>query len=461
MPSSSSVASARYTETTCTSGTSAATSSALTRMAGALERVEHLRAGPTAAMQPPARRAAFGHARTLPPGTGPGRGIGGTAATLGPCHAASGSRPSAVPRTRSTPTSSPARCWPTACSPRPPPTRPTSSWSTPAPSSRRPGRNRSTPSSRSSGDRKAGAEVVVTGCLAERHGDELAAAIPEVSVRGFGVPVQLGRKGRARCPSFDLLNLPRPRSARPWAYVKIAEGCDRACGFCAIPSFRGKQRSRSIEAILDEVDAARRARGRARRAGPRRRTAAIRASARRRSCRSSRPSPRVSTRAAALPLSERAHRQADRRHLRHRRAVLRPVAAARVAAVAAPHAPVGRRRSVPAPHRGHPRREARRGVPLELHRRLSRARPRTTTISCSRSSTRRSSTGAASSRTPREQGTYAAGPRRRGRRRLVAERLAELRELQDAHHRASDVTNWWVDEVEVLVDEPGVGRTSS
>jgi ribosomal protein S12 methylthiotransferase len=37
--------------------------------------------------------------------------------------------------------------------------------------------------------------------------------------------------------------------------VKIAEGCDRACGFCAIPTFRGPQRSRSIESILDEVDA--------------------------------------------------------------------------------------------------------------------------------------------------------------------------------------------------------------
>jgi ribosomal protein S12 methylthiotransferase len=106
-----------------------------------------------------------------------------------------------------------------------------------------------------SGDRKVGAEVVVTGCLAERHGDELARAIPEVSVRGFGVPVQFGRKGpAANIPAFDLLNLPRPRSPRPWAYVKVAEGCDRACGFCAIPTFRGKQRSRPIDAILAEVD---------------------------------------------------------------------------------------------------------------------------------------------------------------------------------------------------------------
>ncbi len=54
---------------------------------------------------------------------------------------------------------------------------------------------------------------------------------------------------------MDLLNLPRPRAGAPWAYVKIAEGCDRSCGFCAIPSFRGRQRSRPTEAVLDEVEA--------------------------------------------------------------------------------------------------------------------------------------------------------------------------------------------------------------
>ena len=104
--------------------------------------------------------------------------------------------------------------------------------------------------------RRAGAELIVTGCMAERYGDELAAALPEVDrVSGFGVPVTLGRKpGAPAVPSLDLLNLPRPASPRPWAYVKIAEGCDRSCGFCAIPSFRGKQRSRSVESILAEVD---------------------------------------------------------------------------------------------------------------------------------------------------------------------------------------------------------------
>jgi ribosomal protein S12 methylthiotransferase len=106
--------------------------------------------------------------------------------------------------------------------------------------------------------RKGGARLVVTGCMAERYGDELAEALPEVDqVAGFGVPVSLGRKPlqlSTDVPSLDLLNLPRPRSTSPWAYVKIAEGCDRSCGFCAIPTFRGPQRSRTVDSILAEVD---------------------------------------------------------------------------------------------------------------------------------------------------------------------------------------------------------------
>ncbi len=105
-----------------------------------------------------------------------------------------------------------------------------------------------------SGQRRSGAELVVTGCLAERYGDEVADALGDDvdAVAGFGVPVTIGAKATA--PRFDLLNLPRPAATAPWAYVKIAEGCDRACGFCAIPSFRGPQRSRSMASILAEVD---------------------------------------------------------------------------------------------------------------------------------------------------------------------------------------------------------------
>ena len=122
--------------------------------------------------------------------------------------------------------------------------------------------------------RRDGARLVVTGCMAERYGEELAEALPEVDlVAPFGVsltgttaaaapvlgtPVLLGRKPAlaptAPVPSFDLLNLARPPSAAPWSYIKVAEGCDRNCGFCAIPSFRGKQRSRSTASIVAEVD---------------------------------------------------------------------------------------------------------------------------------------------------------------------------------------------------------------
>jgi ribosomal protein S12 methylthiotransferase len=108
------------------------------------------------------------------------------------------------------------------------------------------------------------ARLVVTGCMAERYGAELASALPEVDlVAGFNesltafatapsTPVTLRQRP---IPSFDLLNLPRPKATAPWAYVKIAEGCDRRCGFCAIPTFRGDQRSRSTAEIMTEARA--------------------------------------------------------------------------------------------------------------------------------------------------------------------------------------------------------------
>jgi ribosomal protein S12 methylthiotransferase len=115
--------------------------------------------------------------------------------------------------------------------------------------------------------RRTGSRLVVTGCMAERYGDELAQALPEVDlVAGFGVslvhgptsaPVTLRRRGvtaKVRpTPSFDLLELPRPPMRASWAYLKAAEGCDRACGFCAIPSFRGPQRSRTMRDLVAET----------------------------------------------------------------------------------------------------------------------------------------------------------------------------------------------------------------
>ena len=115
--------------------------------------------------------------------------------------------------------------------------------------------------------RKEGAKLVVTGCLAERYGSELAEALPEAdAVVGFaGEGAIAGAVGMAGTPVgmptlrirpvgvTDLLDLPRPAPSAPWAYVKVAEGCDRNCAFCAIPSFRGTQRSRTPESIEAEV----------------------------------------------------------------------------------------------------------------------------------------------------------------------------------------------------------------
>jgi ribosomal protein S12 methylthiotransferase len=108
-------------------------------------------------------------------------------------------------------------------------------------------------------ERRSGAKLVVTGCMAERYGEELAAALPEAdAVVGFadeGDLAEVVLRGRKPRGVRDLLELPRPASAVPWAYVKVAEGCDRACAFCAIPTFRGKQRSRTAESIEAEARA--------------------------------------------------------------------------------------------------------------------------------------------------------------------------------------------------------------
>jgi ribosomal protein S12 methylthiotransferase len=107
--------------------------------------------------------------------------------------------------------------------------------------------------------RRPGARLVVTGCLAERSGADLAAALPEVdAVVGFAGEASVGdvlldaprRKPRG---VRDLLDLPRAAPVAPWAYVKVAEGCDRACAFCAIPSFRGTQRSVAPDALVAEA----------------------------------------------------------------------------------------------------------------------------------------------------------------------------------------------------------------
>ena len=107
--------------------------------------------------------------------------------------------------------------------------------------------------------------VVVTGCLAERYREELAAEIPEADVvlgigRNSDVVSAIRRAlSGDRVVEFapkDALSLEGERMLAnpPWfAYVKVAEGCDNRCSYCAIPLIRGGFRSRRMEHIIEEA----------------------------------------------------------------------------------------------------------------------------------------------------------------------------------------------------------------
>ncbi|MDQ4126163.1 MAG: MiaB/RimO family radical SAM methylthiotransferase, partial [Actinomycetota bacterium] len=119
--------------------------------------------------------------------------------------------------------------------------------------------------------------LVLTGCLVARSADDLAEALPEVDAlvdfaaypriaeivagaAGGTLPQRVyGDPGTKFDPAYwdaTIAGGPRIRFGRaPWAYVKIAEGCDRGCTFCAIPLMRGKFRSRAMQTILGEVRA--------------------------------------------------------------------------------------------------------------------------------------------------------------------------------------------------------------
>lgn len=107
--------------------------------------------------------------------------------------------------------------------------------------------------------------LVVTGCLAERYRDQLVSEIPEADVvLGIGSNTQIaqavqkaldGQRVSAFGDKADLpLNGDRVLSTANYsAYLKIAEGCDNRCSFCAIPLIRGGFRSRRMEDILEEA----------------------------------------------------------------------------------------------------------------------------------------------------------------------------------------------------------------
>lgn len=117
--------------------------------------------------------------------------------------------------------------------------------------------------------RAEGAKLVVMGCMAQRYEQELVDALPEAdAVIGLDrypelveeldrltkwQPITISGVRRSRMDILDVVKRPTP--TMPYAYVKVAEGCDKTCAFCAIPLIRGKQRSRDPRSIVSEVEA--------------------------------------------------------------------------------------------------------------------------------------------------------------------------------------------------------------
>src|SRR6478735_9793398 len=96
-------------------------------------------------------------------------------------------------------------------------------------------------------------KVYVTGCLSQRYRDDLEQTIPEVDA-WFGtmeMPLLL-KKFEADYKS-ELIGERLLATPQHYAYLKIAEGCNRTCAFCAIPLMRGGHISRPIEAIVQEA----------------------------------------------------------------------------------------------------------------------------------------------------------------------------------------------------------------
>ena len=109
---------------------------------------------------------------------------------------------------------------------------------------------------------KEGCKLLVTGCLPERYREELARELPEVDafvgVNQYGKIVDIVNRmfeGERIAEFVERAALPLGRvrtTPKHLAYVRIAEGCDHACAYCAIPSIRGPYRSRPMEEIIEE-----------------------------------------------------------------------------------------------------------------------------------------------------------------------------------------------------------------
>ena len=107
--------------------------------------------------------------------------------------------------------------------------------------------------------------LVVTGCLAQRYSNELMNDMPEIDlilgVNQYGRLVSAiegaldGGRGAYCAPSESFLEAGRELTTPAYsAYIRIGDGCDNRCAFCAIPLIRGRYRSRPMESILSEVE---------------------------------------------------------------------------------------------------------------------------------------------------------------------------------------------------------------
>ncbi len=107
--------------------------------------------------------------------------------------------------------------------------------------------------------------LIVTGCLPERYKETILAELPEIDAvlgisnfKDIAAAADAVMEGRTLSlfsdQSAPVDELPRVVTTGPgWAWLRIAEGCDNFCAFCAIPYIRGRYRSRSMENILEEA----------------------------------------------------------------------------------------------------------------------------------------------------------------------------------------------------------------
>ncbi len=110
-------------------------------------------------------------------------------------------------------------------------------------------------------ERKENSVLVMAGCLSERYKEELMKELPEIDIfTGVGdyekIDALIAKKQSTFSPEVYLATEESGRvitGSNYHAYIKIAEGCNQQCSFCAIPSFKGKLHSRSLESIVKEV----------------------------------------------------------------------------------------------------------------------------------------------------------------------------------------------------------------